>query len=177
MTNILWWCRPMLVFAETQTEDNASFEHPKKQFCEICFDFDMRKQQFRWFFGVKLLAMWTGLFAYFCYNSTTCNNSICEGLCTGRPHTSLFSCTVRTLNDITPNWLKAQVSARARHVTSMAIHVVRLIDRLFSLCSSLCSFPCVSPIPCSSLPTSTCTLSWTFLPCGKLRGKQPLPLR
>ena len=30
-----------------------------------------------------------------------------------------------------------------------------------SLCSSPCSFPCVSPTPCSSLPTSTCSLSWT----------------
>ena len=43
----------------------------------------------------------------------------------------------------------------------MVIHVVRLIDRLFSLCSWPCSFPCVSPIPCSSLSTSTCALSWT----------------
>ena len=41
----------------------------------------------------------------------------------------------------------------------MVIHVVRLIGRLFSLCSSPCSFPCVSPTPCSSLPTSTGTLS------------------
>ena len=41
----------------------------------------------------------------------------------------------------------------------MVIHDERLIDRLLSLCSLLCSFPCVSPSPCSSLPTSTCTLS------------------
>ena len=57
------------------------------------------------------------------------------------------------------NHIMAQVSARARHVFPMVIHDVRLIDRLFSLCSSPCSFPCVSPIPCSSLSTSTCTLS------------------
>ena len=32
---------------------------------------------------------------------------------------------------------------------------------LFLVVSSLCSFPCVSPSPCSSLPTSTCTLTRT----------------
>ena len=35
----------------------------------------------------------------------------------------------------------------------------RAFECLFSLCYSTCSFPCVSPIPCSSLATSTCTLS------------------
>ena len=47
----------------------------------------------------------------------------------------------------------------AHHTISMVIHDVRLIDRLFSLCASPCSFPCVSPTPCSSLPNSTCTPS------------------
>ena len=47
------------------------------------------------------------------------------------------------------------------HPMLVVIHDERLVDRLFSLCSSPCSFPCVSPIPGSSLPTSTCTLSWT----------------
>ena len=53
----------------------------------------------------------------------------------------------------------AQERVCAHHTISMVIHDVRLIYRLFSLCSSPCSFPCVSPTPCSSLPNSTCTLS------------------
>ena len=53
----------------------------------------------------------------------------------------------------------AQVSARAHHVISMAIHDERLSVCSLLLCSSPCSFPCVSPTPCSSLPTSTGTLS------------------
>ena len=65
------------------------------------------------------------------------------------------------LNDVYHTTL-AQVSAPALHVILMVIHDVRLIDRLFSLCSSLSSFPCVSPSPCSSLPTSTCTLYLFF---------------
>ena len=42
-----------------------------------------------------------------------------------------------------------------------AIHDEQLIVLSSLLCSSLCSFPCVSPTPCSFLPTSTCTLSGT----------------
>ena len=64
----------------------------------------------------------------------------------------IFSCILHAFHDVYHATL-AQVSARAHH--TMVIHDVRLIDRLFALCSS----PCVSPTPCSSLPTSTCTLS------------------
>ena len=61
----------------------------------------------------------------------------------------------------------AQVSARAHHSILMVIHVVRLICSIVihvvrlicSLCSSPCSFPCVSPIPCSSPSTSIWTLT------------------
>ena len=55
----------------------------------------------------------------------------------------------------------AQERVCAHHTIFIVIHDERLIDRLSSLFSSLRSFPCVSPTPCSSLPTSTCTLSWT----------------
>ena len=53
--------------------------------------------------------------------------------------------------------LKAQGSSVCMRASphTHAIHGERLIV------SSLCPFPCVSPSPCSSLPTSTCTLSWT----------------
>ena len=47
----------------------------------------------------------------------------------------------------------AQERVCAHHSIFMVIHDFRLIDRLFFLCSSPCSFPCVSPSPCSSLPT------------------------
>ena len=55
----------------------------------------------------------------------------------------------------------AQERVCAHHPIPMVIHDARLIERLFSLCSSLCSFPCVSPILCSALPTSTCSQTWT----------------
>ena len=60
---------------------------------------------------------------------------------------------------ITPHWLKCL------HAPVTPILIPSMVSGLvvFSslLCSSLCSFPCVSPSPCSSLPTSTCALSWT----------------
>ena len=60
--------------------------------------------------------------------------------------------------------IMAQECVCAHHPILMVIHVVRLIERLFSLCSSPCSFPCVSPTLCSSLPTSTCTLFFHMPP-------------
>ena len=56
----------------------------------------------------------------------------------------------------TPHWLKC---LHERVMSSTRGHPCRAFDCLFSLCSSPCSFPCVSPIPCSSLPTSTWTLN------------------
>ena len=41
------------------------------------------------------------------------------------------------------------------------IHDERLSVCLFFVVSSFWLSPCVSPSPCSSLPTSTCTLTWT----------------
>ena len=55
----------------------------------------------------------------------------------------------------------AQDRVCAHHPMSMVIHDERLSVCSLLLCSSLCSFPCVSPSPCSSLPTSTCTLTST----------------
>ena len=55
----------------------------------------------------------------------------------------LFQLTLFTL-DARCSSTTSGTSARAHHVVSMVIHVVRLIC---SLCSSPCSFPCVSPIP------------------------------
>ena len=71
-------------------------------------------------------------------------------------HFSLAQCACLTIG-ITPTL--AQVSACTRHLISVVIHDEPLIVLSSFLCSSLCSFPSVSPSPCSSLPTSTCTLS------------------
>ena len=79
-------------------------------------------------------------------------------LLTDTPHTSLFLLHSATLSDVQSHHDSRMCLCAS---ISMVIHDVQLIDRLFSLCSSSCSFPCVSPIPCSSLSTSTCALSWT----------------
>ena len=60
----------------------------------------------------------------------------------------ISSCTVRTLN-----CLHASLHLHA-------FHIERLSDCSLSVPRRV-PFPCVSPITCSSLPTSTCTLSWT----------------
>ena len=53
-------------------------------------------------------------------------------------------------------------------------HPCRAFECSLTLCSSPCSFPRASPIPCSSLTTST----WTLLPpCGRRQGNYPLALR
>ena len=61
-----------------------------------------------------------------------------------------FSCTARVFHDVCHTTL-AQVSARARHVIYMVIHVVHPSVCFLNLCSTPCSFPCVSPILASLL--------------------------
>ena len=84
---------------------------------------------------------------------------------TDTPHTSFFSCTVHVFHDVQSHIL-AQAEPKLKRlrarVTPSSCHPWWAVD-CFSLllCSSLCPFLCVSPSPCSSLPTSTCTLSWT----------------
>ena len=71
--------------------------------------------------------------------------------------TSFFSCTVRTLNDVSHHiWLECLCASPHTHGHPRLVILCSLL-----LGSSPCLFPCVSPSPCSSLPTSTCTLSWT----------------
>ena len=60
----------------------------------------------------------------------------------------------------TSDWSMAQVSACARHPIFMP-SMMSGWAFVCCVCSSLCLFPCVSPSPCSSLPSSTCTLTWT----------------
>ena len=87
-------------------------------------------------------------------------STVTNGVCRQEHLTRHFSpaqCACRMMCHTT----LVQVSARARQVISMVIHDERLSVCSLLLCSSLCSFPCVFPIPCSSLSTSTCTLSWT----------------
>ena len=55
------------------------------------------------------------------------------------------------------SWLKC-LHAR---VTPSSCHPWWAVERLFLVVSSFWQSPCVSPLPCSSLPTSTSTLSWT----------------
>ena len=76
------------------------------------------------------------------------------------PHTSLFLMQWTRTHCCTSHCM-AQKCVGARHVIYMVIHVVRL-DCWFSLYSSLCSLPCVSPS--STTWTLTCTLTsskWT----------------
>ena len=67
-----------------------------------------------------------------------------------------FSCTAHTLNDVHSHHGSRMCLCASLHTHG---HPCRAFDRL-TLCSSPCSFPCVSPIPCSSLSTSTWTLTW-----------------
>ena len=73
---------------------------------------------------------------------------------------------------VTPHWLKC-LHERVMSSSWSSMMCGWLI--VCSLCSSPCSFPCVSPS--SSLPTSTCTLSWTtfstqrgVLPLGRIQS-------
>ena len=77
-------------------------------------------------------------------------------------HTSLFLMQW-TRTDCCTSHCMAQECVGARHVIYMVIHVVRLSVCSLTLCSSPCSFPCVSPISSSSTWTLTCTSSsmWT----------------
>ena len=64
-------------------------------------------------------------------------------------------------------WLKKSQCSRMCPSSAHLCHLHAIHDERLSVCSSLllcfslCLFPCVSPSPCSSLQTSTCTLSWT----------------
>ena len=86
------------------------------------------------------------------------------------PHTSFFSCSLHNSFDAHHTAL-AQVSASARHPIFMPTMVSGWLLRLFFVSDSL---RVSLPSPCSSLPTSTCTLTWTppsttprqFFPCA-----------
>ena len=63
---------------------------------------------------------------------------------------------------ITPHGSRrATECVRAARITPYSCHPWWAVERLFLVVSSFWLSPCVSPAPCSSLPTSTCTLTWT----------------
>ena len=77
---------------------------------------------------------------------------------------------------ITPHWLKT-VFVRITPY-SWVIHDERLIDRLFSLGSSICSFPCVSLFHFALLfPLQLVLCPEPLLPCGQRQGKHYLRVR
>ena len=80
-----------------------------------------------------------------------------------------FSCTAHVFHDVWYTTTLAQVSARARHVIAMVIHVVRVSVSWLSV--PLHVLFRVSPVPCSSHSISTWTLTWTSFPCGRHQGK------
>ena len=93
-------------------------------------------------------------------SSTVDGDPLTDGECTRihlTPHFSPADCA----HFMMYTHIMAQECVCAHHTILMVIHVVRLSVCYLTLCSSPCSFPCVSPTPCSSLPNSSCTLYWT----------------
>ena len=116
----------------------------------------------------------------------TCTKSLCEYWhppCTQihlTRHFSLAQCTCLMMYNHT-FWLKtSQGSSVCMHASPHphAIHGERLIVSRYSSVPRFVLSWCVSPSPCSYLPTSTLLLCpEPLLPCGQRQGKHTLRLR
>ena len=117
--------------------------------------------------------------SFFCYSwfrlqlmAIHCNRREVE---TGTTHTSFFSCTVRTLNDVHSH--RGSRMCLCASPILMVIHVVRLIDRVSLSVPRLVPFR-VSLLPFALLfPLLPVLCPEPLLPCGQRQGNKPRHLR